>query len=308
MPAMPAKKSASRERQPGLALILVLWILALMTIMAGSFALSTQREAALLSHAKDRASALAVAEGAVYYAMLMLSLADVNYRWQGDGRDYAWQMDDARVRLKIYDESGKLDLNAAQPASLKTVFKVISADDNVAEQFADIIMDWRDPDDLKHMHGAEETEYQAAGRKPGPQNRNFYDLEELRGVLGITPELYRRLRPLLTIYTGRDGVNPHKAGRDVLLALTGGDAAVVDQFLVQRRENPAGQTFPPVPGVQFVTAGDQYFTVRAEAAFPDQVPAVLEVVIKRGRGLDGLPFSVLRWKAQPPSPANETAK
>ena len=60
--------------QHGVALILVLWILALMTIMAGSFALSTQRETSLVTNARERARAVALADGGIHYAMFMLSL------------------------------------------------------------------------------------------------------------------------------------------------------------------------------------------------------------------------------------------
>ena len=36
-------------RQKGLALVLVLWVLSLLTIMAGSFALSMRREASIIA-------------------------------------------------------------------------------------------------------------------------------------------------------------------------------------------------------------------------------------------------------------------
>ena len=41
------------SRQQGMALVMVLWVISLMTIMAGSFALSTQRESAVLRHAHE---------------------------------------------------------------------------------------------------------------------------------------------------------------------------------------------------------------------------------------------------------------
>ncbi|RQW77943.1 MAG: general secretion pathway protein GspK, partial [Methylococcus sp.] len=67
---MPMRFFNARER--GVALVMVLWVISLMTIMAGSFALSTQREAGILSHAHERAKAVALADGGVNYAMLML--------------------------------------------------------------------------------------------------------------------------------------------------------------------------------------------------------------------------------------------
>lgn len=222
-------------RQAGLALVLVLWVLALMTIMAGSYSLSTQREAALLSHAHERARGVALAEGGIHYAMLMLSLPDIQKRWRADGTEYLWEVEGARVRIRIFDESGKIDLNAAQEPTLRTVIQRLVHDEDKAAALADAILDWRDSDDLKRMHGAEAEEYRAAGALQKPQNRNFLVLEELRGVLGVTPELYRALAPWFTLYTGQDGLNPAKAPRKILLTLTQGDESTVDNFIQQRQ-------------------------------------------------------------------------
>jgi general secretion pathway protein K len=287
-------------KQQGLALVLVLWVLTLMTIMAGSYALSTQREAALLSHAHERAKGLALADGGIHYAMLMLMVPDIKKRWRADGTDYAWIMEGARVRLRLYDEGGKIDLNAAQEQTLRTVLNFVVHNDDQAAQLADAILDWRDADDLKRLHGAEASEYQAASLKQTPQNRNFLVLEELRGVLGITPELYRALEPWFTLYTGQDGLNPAKASPEVLLALSGGDQSAVENFIQQRQlGNP--QPFPPVAGVKFHAVGDMAYTVVATAEFPGQTGTTVRAVIKRGRGADGSPFTFLTWKPRAPT-------
>ncbi|CAL1241197.1 general secretion pathway protein GspK [Candidatus Methylocalor cossyra] len=284
-------------RQAGLALVLVLWVLALMTIMAGSYSLSTQREAALLSHAHERARGVALAEGGIHYAMLMLSLPDIQKRWRADGTEYLWEVEGARVRIRIFDESGKIDLNAAQEPTLRTVIQRLVHDEDKAAALADAILDWRDSDDLKRMHGAEAEEYRAAGALQKPQNRNFLVLEELRGVLGVTPELYRALAPWFTLYTGQDGLNPAKAPREILLTLTQGDESTVDNF-IQQRQLGILQPFPPVPGVQFHAAGDLAYTVLATAEFPGQGGATVSAAVKRGRGADGAPFTYLNFRSR----------
>ncbi len=293
--------SHPHPRQRGLALILVLWVVTLMTIMAGSYALSTQREASLLSHAHERAKAVALADGGIHYAMMMLMLPDIKQRWRGDGTEYAWGREEARVRIRIHDEGGKIDLNAAQEITLRAVLNFVVRNDERATQLADAILDWRDVDDLKRMHGAESAEYREAGLKQMPQNRNFLVMEELRGVLGITPELYRSLQPWFTLYTGQDGLNPAKASREVLLALAGGDKSSVENYILQRRMgNP--QPFPPIPGVKFHAVGDMAYMVDAMAEFSDQLGTGVRAVIKRGRGADGSPFAYISWKARTAAP------
>lgn len=296
--------SARERSQRGVALVLVLTILAVMTLMAGSFALSTQRESALISHARDRAEAQALAEGGIHYAMLMLSLPDMTQRWKADGTLYFWQTPAGRVRIRIFDESGKLDINGAQEQTLRAFFGRILGNDDAASRMVDSILDWRDGDELRRMHGAEADDYRGASRETVPGNRNFYLMDELRGVLGMTPELYRRLEPLLTVYTGRDGINPSRASREALLALTG-DQARVDEFIRQRAESP-GQPFPPIAGIQFHAVGDTAYTVSAVAELPGERFGGLDAVVKRGRGPDGSPFAYLYWK--PHAQASATAQ
>lgn len=288
-------RNPDRSRQRGLALILVLWVLSLMTIMAGSFALSTQREATLLSHAHERAKAVALADGAIYYTMLMLSLPDPKQRWRADGTPYSWNLDGARVRIRILDEAGKIDLNAAQEPTLRTVFKLVLGDEDRAQRLADAILDWRDGDELKRPYGAEASDYEAAESRNRPQNRNFLVMEELRGVLGMTPELYRLLQPWVTLYSGQDGLNPAKASREVLTVLAGGDSGAVASF-IEQRQSGAPANFPPVPGLRFNAAADLAYTVIAEAEIAGQRGLGVRAIIKRGQGPDGAPFTFLSWK------------
>lgn len=295
------------HREAGMALVMVLWVISLMTIMAGSFALSTQREAGILSHAHERAKALALAEGGVNYAMMMLSLPDPKKRWLADGTPYTWRVDGARVLIRIMDEGGKIDLNAAQEATLKTVFNLVTRNEELAASLTDRILDWRDPDELKRTHGAEAEDYQSLRMNAPPQNRNFLIMDELRGVMGVTPDLYRKLESWFTLYTGEGGLNPAKAAREVLLPLMGGDAATVDNYIQLRRQSAQGVAPPPlspVPGMSFGGSSDVAYTVQAIAEIQGQQGAGVLATIRRGPSQDGSPFTTLRWKStvQPAQP------
>jgi general secretion pathway protein K len=294
--AIPKKPAPTA--QGGVALVLVLWVVSLMTLMAGSFALSTQREAGLIANARARSQAIALADAGIHYAMLMLSLPDLKKRWQADGRSYAIRLAGAEVRIRLVDEAGKVDLNGAQELTLRTILSAVTGNEDQAVQLADAILDWRDADDFKHLHGAEAAEYRAAGLRQAPQNRNFLVFEELREVLGMTPQLYRKLEPFFTLYTAQDGINPAKASRDILLALAGGNEAMVDAYLAQRQ---IGLAPPPplVQGIRFHGAADTVFTVYARAVLPDQQAGFgVKAVIRRDRGIDGSPFAFLSWKPQ----------
>jgi general secretion pathway protein K len=298
-------------RQPsnesGMALIMVLWVISLMTIMAGSFALSTQREAGILSHAHERSKAVALADGGVNYAIMMLSLPDPTQRWRADGSHYVWDVGEgARVHITILDEGGKIDINAAQEQTLRSLFKLASMNDDQAAELTDRILDWRDPDDLKRANGAEAEDYQSNKMQAPPQNRNFLILDELRSVLGVTPDLYRKMETWFTLYTGMNGMNPAKASREVLLMLMGGDVSQVDSYIQLRRQivqgAPAAPAPPPVAGIPYTGTSDLAYSITAAAEIQGQQGAGVVATVRRSPGAGGSPFSMLRWKTfgQPP--------
>lgn len=296
-------------RQTGVALVLVLWILGLMTIMAGSYSLTTHREAELLQHAHERTKALAIADAGIHYAMLMLSLQDTKSRWRTDGEPYYWEAEGTRVRINILDEGGKIDLNAAQEPTLRKVLSLILRNDDQAMRLTDVIIDWRDADNLKRTHGAEAEDYQAAGLEQTPRNRNFLTLEEFRGVLGITPELYQKLEPWFTLYTGQEALNPMKATRDILLVLSGGDVAAVNNYLFQRRQSqvgpqgqpgqspaPAAVPFASQSGLNLQGSSDMAYTIFSQVEVSGRPVAGIRATVKRNAGKANEPFFFLNWK------------
>lgn len=287
------------RRAQGLALVAVLWGIVLLTVMAASFSLSMQRDAGLVRNAQQRARGLALADAGVHYAMLMLSLPDPLKRWRGDGTRYEARLPGGDVAIGILDESGKIDLNAAQEAALRALLGRATQDPRRGDALADAILDWRDPDDLKRLNGAEAREYQADNKAYVPPNKNFQALEELQMVLGMTPALYTRLEPLLTIYSGQDGLNPQKASREVLLNLPGMDEKTVADYLAQRAAAPNNAlpplTIAPGGGIRAVGGGDIAYTVHVEA-YPEAGQSVRADAVIRRQPSHGAPFAIVSWK------------
>lgn len=291
------------RRQSGVALVVVLWMVSLLTIMAASFSLSTQRNTGLVATAQDRARGLALADAGVHYAMLMLSLPDPLQRWRSDGTRYTVALSGGQVGLEIFDESGKIDLNAASEQTLRALLGKVLGNDEQAAALTDKILDWRDPDDLKRINGAEAKDYQAEGKAYAPQNKNFQALEELQMVSGITPGLYKRLAPLLTIYSGQDGINPQKASGEALGLLFGLDGKAVADYINLRRTTPPNTPPPPLnvqPGaIRVVGGGDAVYTVFARAQTEEGAGAGLKVVFRRQFSRNnGAPFAFMDWKQQ----------
>ena len=138
---------------------------------------------------------------------------------------------DARYALLLRDVGAALNLNEADEEMLRQFFaQGIGLDYADADELAQAILDWRDEDDLPRINGGEREEYLEEGALVLPPNRDFVDVDELRHVRGMTPEIYVAAAPHLTLI-GDGQINLNSAPEPVLLALPGMDRGTVTQLL-----------------------------------------------------------------------------
>jgi general secretion pathway protein K len=130
------------------------------------------------------------------------------------------KLGDERYHVSIHDAGASLNLNLASEEELQRFFTALPIDAGKATQIAQSVMDWRDADDLHRLHGAEVDDYLRMGSAVLPANGSFTRVEELQYVNGVTPEIFARARPFLTVL-GTGQINLNSAPRPVLLALPG---------------------------------------------------------------------------------------
>jgi general secretion pathway protein K len=307
-------------RQAGLALILVLWVLSLLTIMAGSFALSMRREASIVAGVRNNAQAMAVAESGIALAEMMLLNPDPNKRWRADGNIYQINAGDAKVRVRLLSETGKIDINEADQTVLEGLMTHAPVDTEQQTRLVNAILDWRDEDDLVRIDGAEKKEYKDAGLNYHPQNKPFQSIEELQLVLGMNETVFKWIEPLVTVYSGQKQVAMQEATKEVLQVIPGLDMELVDAYIAARLESamndlPApplpsisGQNVqsaintPPVPsfalssGQNNPAGQNNVLTLVSEARLDDESSAVVSAVIKPSGQAQAAPFQVLKWE------------
>jgi general secretion pathway protein K len=187
----------------GIALITVLWVLTLLALIAASFATITRTEVNLARNMVESAKAEALAEAGVYQVILGLLGDDLGDQepWRVDATVYAWRFADGEVRVAVQDEGGKIDLNAAEAEILRGLFRSVGADQTRADALVDAILDFRDPDDLRHLNGAEDGDYAAADLAHDAKDGPFEVVGELLQVYGMTRDLYDSVAPVLTVYS-----------------------------------------------------------------------------------------------------------
>lgn len=284
--------------QGGVALVLVLWMVALLSVIAGNFAYSMRSEAQITHNQLQVAQAKALADAGVQRALFELMKPPTSLqRWQGDGVPHELVLAGTTVRIVILDESGKIDLNTASDTLIRSLFRSVGLSDEESAALLDAVLDWRDNDMLRRPNGAEEADYRAVGRNYSPANAPFETVDELRLVQGVTPELYRKLAPALTVYSRQAGVNVATAPKEVLLAIPGVNSVIVEAYLQDRLGAlAAGQKAPPFPGAEAflsMSAGMAYW-VRSEVRMRDSTYFAREAITRLNQN-PGQPVTILAW-------------
>ncbi len=285
----------------GAALLLVLWITALLAVILGSFAVLARTELLQSRNLFDTIRARLAAEAGLARAVYELNRPDVMTKWLADGRTYEIEFEGSTIEIQVEDESGKVDINAADAGTLQTLFLLGGAEEDRARRLAAAVVDWRDPDDLVQPEGAEDAEYKAADLPYGASDYPFRVAQELQQVLGMDYELYRTVAPWITVYGGSGRPNASFAPAELLPLFAGVTPELAQQIVAQRHalDAAAMQSTPltlPDGTPLMAVGGAGTYTVRSRAMLPNGTEAAIEVTLRMGGGPGGRAYSVLRWR------------
>lgn len=234
LPAAGRAQASPRAALRGMALVAVLWMTAALSLLVAGM-LSTSRTEVRAAQVRSAiGEATALGDAAIQLAVLEWRTATpppnrlVHTTHVLDGRS---------IEVRVVPASGYINLNTAPETLLRALLAFSSGfDATAANTLAQRIIDWRDPDDAAQPDGAEAPAYLAAGSAFRPRNGNFVVPEDLLQVLGVDPERYEQIRPLITVWSsgGGQGVNPYAAPPEVLAILAGGDLAKASRFAAAR--------------------------------------------------------------------------
>jgi type II secretory pathway component PulK len=205
--------------------------------LAGSEYARARLTAALLERAEElRAQAARMGAGPRTRQSVQLALAQEDpWRAPHELVPPAMALGEAEFVLDVHDTGIALNIALASEEMLRNFLaQGLRIDYAWADRVTQAILDWRDEDDLPRVNGAERDEYIDAGAAVLPPNRTFLNVDELRHVMGVTPELFAAVRPYVTT-VGSGRININAAPEPVLLAVPGFTPAVVADL--QRRRD-----------------------------------------------------------------------
>lgn len=174
-------------------------VLALVAVFATRLVLNT---AVLEARSQDAMAAERGRESVVLLSVL--HLADPN-RIVQYGEETLIDAPHGRYRVRWWSPHGRVDINMASHPILRAALEAAGVANS--ESVAASIIDWRDPDDLVSLNGAESNEYRAMGAS-GPGNRPFRHEMELAQVLGLSEGRAECLSQYVTVSSHRRAPEP----------------------------------------------------------------------------------------------------
>lgn len=289
----------SRNKQKGVALVLVLWILLLVTISTGAYTLTARMDQLEAHTVLSGTQARLAAEAGLNLAVLSLRDPDELNRMIPDGRSYFVEFEGITVEVQVTDERGKLDINSSGEDVFINLLTANGLDASDAELLAAAIADWKDEDEIERAYGAELPQYETAGLAVGPANRAFVMVEELLQVLGMSWELYNRMSPGLTVYSQASTPDPAYAPAEALVALEGIGEQDALNFIEERHSQESLTDMElALPNGEVVMARGRGLTysILARATMPNGIWDQVEATIRLGGSSDGRPYRVMRWR------------
>lgn len=202
------------KNQDGIALMVVLWVLVLLTALATEFASSMKTEVGATRNYKEDVESYYLAEAGINMAMaeivktarfhsyidefgFIVGNAQLPENKTGEKqeefdvtqRNYI-PLGNGTVSYSIRDENGKININTA---SREILIEILAASGvgkgEVQDTIADSILDWIDKDELNRINGAETKYYQTLDPPYRSKNGPFDSLDELIRVRWVTEEI-----------------------------------------------------------------------------------------------------------------------
>jgi len=289
---MSGPRRSGRQQQQGIVLVVVLWLVALLSLMAVSQTAAVRTETLIVGNLVESATARAAAYAGLQRAVAELAKPLQAREMSSDGALYQLRFGSAQLLVSITDESGKVDLNAAPGTLFDALLQDVVEDEGRREALVAALLDWRDRDKLRRINGAEEEDYRLAGLEYGPRNGPFQSLEELALVIGFDAPLYHAIADNLTIYSGSATINASVAPQEVLQAIDG--AAEAEEEVPPMSEEPPDVAVP----YRRTTSGGSVYSIYAEAQLESGVRERLEAVVRLVPPRANAParYEFLRWR------------
>ncbi len=224
----------------GVALIMVLWVIAVLSVVVLEFSFAMRTEVNITKNYKEELQLYAMGQGGVQRTIAELiykhdskvqqlrktltseEIPPEKKEWVTDGRPYLIPFQQGTCEVKVMSEAGKVNINLVSEQMLRKIITLLGLEGESRDIVVDSILDWKDADDFYRLNGAEESYYQSLKEPYQCKNAPFDSIEELFLVRGVSRALFY----------GRGDIKKEEEGEKVVRA------GLKDIFSIY---SPAGQ-------------------------------------------------------------------
>jgi general secretion pathway protein K len=264
----------------GVALVLVVWVIVVLTTIVGEFAYTMRTEINIARNFKEEEEAYQLALAGVEKAkmeLLSAKMTEVMYLDENGALSFGeeeikperkGELGNGTYEYKILDEDGKLNINTATEQQLSKLFNDSGVDVTDVDVIVASIFDWRDDNDLHRTNGAEEDYYRSLDNPYSCKDGQFDTVEELIMVKGMSEEIlygskekkdddeevYSGVVNHLTVY-GSNLLNINTASENVLNASL--DQVNAQQIIIMRETGPIYNN----RNFKMTKVSSEYFTI-----------------------------------------------
>lgn len=305
-------RHSARHRQGGVALAILVWFLAAMSLLVAGIVMQARVDIKLAQSHSKRAKIEAAADGAIQLALADLMLTDLEVEFEEPAEDEeTYSVGDMEIAVSFTPLTGLIDINMASEDLLFLLLsKVEDLDETAAAELSLSVVEWRsataaveDPygSDSQAVSTRESTE-QSVDEVEGeglPRGR-FAVIEDLLLIPGFDRRIYEAVRDAVYVNEeGQAGVDWMSAPASVLRVIGDLDEATANELVAARESGEMdGVGAPEEIDLDFQEAAD-ILALRVDAQVKsDDVTYLRRRWVNRAKaGADGLPWSFFRNEA-----------
>lgn len=293
----------NKHTQQGVALVMVLLIVAMATTIAAFMAQQQGFWQRTMENGRDRAQARRIAEAGIDWARAVLA-DDASVNQYDHGKEMwalrlpAIPVEGGEVQGTIIDQQGLFNLNnlvrngVASAPDLARLQRLLTAL-GLPQELGGALIDWMDTNSEASANGAEDEYYMNLAKPHRCANRPLSDIGELAWIKGFDASIIKRLEPFVSVLPeANTALNVNFAPPEVLVAaLPGLTLQDARQIVTQIKTTPFKSTaefLQQLPksvtpdGTMNLSVSSQYFMVTGYATQGDGASAAHALLKRNG--------------------------
>jgi general secretion pathway protein K len=208
-----------RNRNRGIALVSVLWLLLLLSGLAATVAYVARADSVLVHRSLDFSRAQAAADAAIVNAIANLSDEQPGRHFAINGMTQSWEFDDLPVAVEVTAETSRIDINGASDDLLLAFLQSRGLTTDAAKTLLHDLRFKQNPDNDAGTRGAENNENRTVSSAARHLNGPLQSLGELHEIPSWGSQNLDCWERSLTVYSGQPSVNLDGATAQTLAAV-----------------------------------------------------------------------------------------